>query len=306
MRGIRRLIGGYRGRDLGEFAPAPFVFGAARSGTTLLRLMLDSHPQLAIPPETHFIPHVARKEPSSPSAFLSVVTGSPRWGDWHLDEEELRGSLEALDPFTNGEALRVFYRAYAARFGKPRWGDKTPAYATHLLLIEELLPEAAFVHLIRDPRDVVASVLSADVPWWGTGGAREAAERWRDRVGTARHQGSRCRHYLEARFEELIHHPEQTLRRMCGFVGLPWDPEMLAYTERATDRLSELGSLPYPGGKRMAPGSERRALHSLTTQPPLASRIGTWEKRLSATDVRDIEKVAGDLMTEFGYEPQGA
>src|SRR5438552_14137884 len=108
--------------------PAPFVVGVARSGTTLLRVMLDAHPDLAIPHETHFLPSVlALGSDASRSEVFRVVAGCETWPDLALDAGDYRGAIETIDPFDAGEALRAFYRLYAARFGKTRWGDKTPS-----------------------------------------------------------------------------------------------------------------------------------------------------------------------------------
>src|SRR5919108_2531245 len=146
----------------GELAPAPFIVGATRSGTTLLRLMLDAHPEMAIPSETHFIPDLIkayRLESTSPERLAEVVTSHRRWGDFHLDAAELLERFRAIDPLTPGDAIRAFFELYAEREGKARWGDKTPGYVREMHRIESVLPEARFVHLIRDGRDVALSVL---------------------------------------------------------------------------------------------------------------------------------------------------
>src|SRR6185503_17766190 len=127
-----------RGRRDLERVPAPFVVGVARSGTTLLRLMLDAHPQLTIPPETHFVPklisHCERWMEEGATTgerrdrAFELITTHPRWGDFGLDADALRRHLEAHDRLSPGDAARSFYEAYAEREGKPRWGDKSPPY----------------------------------------------------------------------------------------------------------------------------------------------------------------------------------
>src|SRR3954469_18823941 len=99
-------------RAAAEF-PAPFIVGVARSGTTLLRLMLDAHPDLAIPPETGFIAELQRRfQSGSPSAaeFADVLTSFVTWPDFHLKRETLAAELDALQPFETSEGLRLFYR----------------------------------------------------------------------------------------------------------------------------------------------------------------------------------------------------
>ncbi len=118
-----------------RFDPAPFIFGVPRSGTTLLRMMLDAHPHLAIPPETHFVPEVAAlagSENELRAQLYQVIVGSARWPDFQLEESQFRKRLLALRPLTTASGVRCFYQMYAARFGKPRWGDKTPSYSPTL------------------------------------------------------------------------------------------------------------------------------------------------------------------------------
>ena len=186
--GLRR---GERPVEPGALPPAPFVVGVARSGTTLLRLMLDAHRDLAIPPETHFIPVIAQACDSaatpagmaSPACFLERITTDSRWRDFGIEEAALRRRVAALAPFTLGDGLRAFYELYAARFDKTRWGDKTPRYLVSLPLIHQLLPEVRFVHLIRDGRDVW---LSQQAVSFGLESIETAATAWASRIERAR------------------------------------------------------------------------------------------------------------------------
>ena len=132
-----------------------------RSGTTLLRMMLDAHPQLTMPPETHFVPELidaAQAGDATPESLLATITSQREWGDFGLTEEQLLEGFRAIEPLNAGDALRHFYAAYAERIGKPRFGEKTPLYVKSMRKIEAALPEARFIHLIRDGRDVCLSI----------------------------------------------------------------------------------------------------------------------------------------------------
>ena len=119
-----------------------------------------------------------------------------------------------IDPFTVSDGFRLFYRMYAQRFGKPRGGDKTPMHCRHLRTIERLLPEARFVHIIRDGRDAAVSLRRQ---WFSPGhDIQTQARYWRDNVLLARQQAAGCRHYLELRYEDLVRAPEAALR---GFMN---------------------------------------------------------------------------------------
>ena len=167
--GPRRLFSGRRAGPDPETAPLPFIVGSPRSGTTLLRLMLDAHPLLTIPPETHFLPAVLELTGAGEAlrqAFLRCIVDGPRWNDFHLSEETFERRLQAIEPFDLTHGLHAFYRMYGERQQKPRWGDKTPGYVLHLRRIAGVLPTARFIHLIRDGRDVAASLRKL---WWGPG-----------------------------------------------------------------------------------------------------------------------------------------
>src|SRR5258708_13374116 len=139
-----------------QLDPMPIIVGAPRSGTTLLRLMLDSHPALAIPPETGFLKLAANLKGRDRKlrerfvrALMTYPVEAPCWPDFEISEEALRTALTTITPFSIADGYRAFYRLYAGRFGKSRWGDKTPLYCMDLPTIRKALPDTRFVHIIR-------------------------------------------------------------------------------------------------------------------------------------------------------------
>jgi hypothetical protein len=289
----------------GGTPPSPFVVGVPRSGTTLLRLMLDAHPELAIPPETHFVPAVIRavRRGRTADGVAGVITDHRRWVDFGLDRDELHERIRALGPMYAGAAIRAFYELYAEKQGKPRWGDKTPGYATRMRRIQRALPEARFIHVMRDGRDVVASrarraqrdPLPVDV----------AARRWKRRVLSTRRRAKDIEHYVEVRYEQLVADPEETLRRVCDFVELPFEGAMLDYHERAAERLAEIDrDLPARRGRHELEAGPRIAAHGHAAEPPLPERAGAWREEMGPEDVAVFEAEAGDLLGDLGY-PRG-
>lgn len=284
--------------------PAPFIVGVTRSGTTLLRLMLDAHPDLAIPPETHFVPQLirtARKRGVSCEEVHGVVTGHRQWGDFGLDSGELLRRYCALDQIDPETTMRAFFELYAEREGKPRWGDKTPNYVKRMKQIERWIPEARFVHMIRDGRDAALSrfkrLLKEPPPM------EVVAERWVKKIEGARADGAEVGHYLEVQYEELVRNTEPELRRISEFLELPWDESMLRYYERAEERLAEMArDLPGDEGKPMRPAEHRKEAHVLTSKPPDPSRLARWKEDMDPADNEKFESVAGDLLAELGYE----
>jgi hypothetical protein len=292
-------------------SPAPFVVGVGRSGTTLLRMMLDAHPQLAIPPETHFVNPLIQASGRlrfNPAIACRAIVADQRrrWNDFGLDEDELLARLEAVEPFNTSDALRAFYRLYADKHEKPRWGDKTPDYVRKMKKIQKTLPEARFIHVIRDGRDAGLSQNTRvikrgkePVP------PREMARRWRKRIIKSREDAAAipADEYLEVRYEDLIADTEPVLRRICELVALEYDPVMLTYHERASERLQEMaGALPATRARPEREAGERVAAHEMTTKPPDAGRVAVWKREMTEAENAEFEQVAGYLLDELGYE----
>jgi len=263
--------------------------------------MLDAHPELAIPPETFFVPAAAELSGTGSGlrrAFLRVLTTARTWHDMGIADEELAAALDGLDPFTVSNGLRAFYALYARRHGKSRWGDKTPKYLRRTADIERVLPEAHFIHIIRDGRDVALSVRDA---WVNRSAIPTQARRWRKEVNRARASGRKRAHYHELRYEDLVRDPERELRSICTFCRLAYDDAMLRYHETAEVRLSELGDKALPDGVTLK-REVRLALHERTASPPQPERAGRWRREMSAQEVAEFEAVAGDLLADLGYE----
>jgi hypothetical protein len=264
--------------------PFLFVVGCERSGTTLLRAMLDSHHDLAVPPESYFLIPLMQ-EPFSPEWFLSLLADHRRFARWELPLDDVADSLSKEQPGDLAGAVRVLFKTFAASYGKTRWGDKTPGYVRHIRSVAQLLPEAHFVHIIRDGRDVALSWL--DVPF-GPETITDAASRWRKDVRVGRRAGRRHAddRYLEVRYENLVERPERVLRRICEFAELPFDQGMLDYTARA-DRVIEA---------TLEPESHRRL-----REPPTPG-LRDWRREMADADVRVFGEVAGDMLVKLGYD----
>jgi hypothetical protein len=281
-------------------ALTPFVVGVARSGTTLLRLMLDAHPELAIPHETHFIPAALREPDASRESFFRFLTTFPTWKDLNTPAERFEEELRRVEPFNVPDGLRAFYRLYTEAHGKQRWGDKSPPYNLHIRTIHEALPEARFIHILRDGRDVAVSLR----PLWFSPGEsmEELAAHWVQRITETRRQGQGMPFYLEVRYEDLIAHPVRELQRICRFIDLPYAPEMLAYHQTARLRLAEVETHRDPDGRVVITKEERLHNHRFTSQPPEPSRIGRWRTEMTREMLAAYEEIAGEMLEDLGYK----
>ena len=285
----------------------PIIVGSPRSGTTLLRFMLDAHSDLAIPPETGFL-LVAEKIKGQRDnlrdkffhAIVSYGEPSPSWPDFEISLEDFRAALDRITPFNIADGYRAFYRIYATRRGRQRWGDKTPIYCRHLNAIRHVLPEARFIHLIRDGRD---AALSLRHMWFSPGWEMETqASYWRDCVLAARRAGLGHDDYLEVRYEDLIQNTAKTLHRICDHVALTFEDEMLNYYQRAPERLQEHKGRSLPDGTIVLTQEQRVKQQQRTTEPPDPTCVFGWKRMMDPDERRSFELVAGDLLEELGYE----
>ena len=194
--------------------------------------------------------------------------------------------MDALPDLTPATFLDALYRQYAHQYGAERWGDKSPTYTEHMDLIAEIFPNAQFIHLIRDGRDVALSMIEAyrqdrfyvDVYF--------AARTWKQRIRKAFASASRLGpgRYLELHYEQLTTNPEAELRRICEFLGETYHPAMAEPHFLARQFLRPAG------------------LHAPVRQPPSTMSSGRWRREMSDSDQRLFQTVAGDLLTEVGYE----
>jgi hypothetical protein len=289
-----------------DLAPAPFIVGVPRSGTTLLRLQLDAHPELALPAETGFGGVARRLEGSAVTRdeLLDALTGMPTWVDLAMSRDELGDLLAGVEDGDLTAGLRAFYRGYAAARGKTRYGDKTPGHAADMEVLARVLPEAHFIHIIRDGRDVAASLRG--LPFApGDGGMAAIAAAWRDTIWRARRAAAHLPHYTEVRYEDLVREPERVLRELCDSLALEFAPEMLRAHERAHERLGEMRSATVgpEGLVRLPDGTE---VVARTLRPPQVDRIGRWRHALSDYEVTRFERFAGGALVQNGYPPYEA
>ncbi len=273
-----------------ELSPV-FVVGCPRSGTTLLRNLLNSHPSLAIPWESHFITRLYRAagNPGSPAEAvrLARVILSSWWiARWGLD----------LHPkaFADCESFAALvdrlFSTWAHAKDRPRWGDKTPQYALDVPALLEIFPRAKVLHIIRDGRDVALSWVPKN---FGPGNVVSAAREWKRLVLAAR-GAARClpgSSVLELRYESLLAEPETTMRSVCDFIGEPYHPAVCVPT------------LDFPPIRRRIFGTRTVGQ---SHQPRIVDgNSERWRSRLSVRDRERFEYLAGDLLDTLGYPVEG-
>ena len=232
--------------------------------------MLDAHSDIAVPYESYFPVWFGRRrgryETSDGFAleqFVDDLLAHESFRRWSLADVDVRAALTEARPHSYPDAIRACYALYARTDGKPRYGDKTPVFVSHIPFIATTFPESVFVHIIRDGRTVVLSRAEAA---WGTDRIDFEALLWRSQVTKGRADGLALGsdRYHEVRYEDLVDDPERVAKELCRFVEIDFDPVMLDYHEQATRIVDEQ---PFP--------DEHRNLLATADQRPARLEDGT-------------------------------
>lgn len=258
------------------------IGGCARSGTTLMRVMIDTHPNIYCAPETGLL------------YFRTLTRRRIRKLSWKLDipEEKLKAMARRTDSYF--QFVEALFDHLKKRAGKPRWGDKSPQNVLHLDRIFSHFLEARFIHMIRDGRDVACSLRNFPryrmvdgrrVELGTMNSLDQCVRRWvRDVEAGMRHRGDP--RYMEVRYEDLVESAEETLISVLEFLGEPWDERVTKYYEVGTPDRSDEKMLQNPGA----------------TKPIYRTAYGRWRKEFTEEDKRVFKSIAGDLLITLGYE----
>jgi chorismate mutase-like protein len=308
--------------DLTRTPPGPppvFVGGDNRSGTTLVSVILDSHPELVVGPELDFLqppdlgpylreccrllladdPRVRGRGVTSADptyaagvqfARQAVRCGVPYAVLDRLVVEAMRRTGSDLSSYAERLVLiDGIGNACRAQTGKSRWGIKIQREIARAGHFTARWPGARVVHVVRDGRDVAASQLTGGRPW-GYRDIEEAAAGWADVVDSARRAVPPVS-LFELRYEDLVTEPEPTLRALLAFVGVPWDAAVLRHTD------AEHGLLANPFDHPSAEAVRR---------PINDAAVGRYRRDLSPDDVAAFERIAGETLRRLGYRATAA
>lgn len=255
----------------------------------MLRLMLNRHSALRIPRESWFLIPLIEELPCHGNldsrqrerAFEIIRTHS-RWKDWECEDEVLREAIEESAPADLRGLVDAVFRRCAGLGTARRWGDKTPKYSFYATRIAELFPDAVFIHMVRDARDVYLSMRLAR--WFG-GSARRIGGYWVGTTGSAmklRNLGTK--RYYELHYEKLVRDPRGELEKVCEFLSEDFEPRMLEFYQNA--------------GTETAPWE--KDLHIKTRRPSSPDDLDRWKRELPWWRVMLFEAVARDTMSQIG------
>lgn len=256
-------------------ASRPIIIGGCgRSGTTLMRAMLNAHPAIWIGPE---------------SGILCGARDAQHLAEV-LQLQKSRVTSELRKSCCLGEFVDRLMNAAMIPSRKPRWGEKSPCNVRSLGTIFHFFPNARFIHMIRDGRDVVCSLRTHPKYSWKdgvrvpTGICRpwnECVGRWVTDVsaGIAWRGDPR---YLEQSYEELVAEPEATMRQITSWIGEEWDPRVLDYHASHEERGSDVAN---PGVKA----------------PVYNKAVSRWLSDLPHEARTEFNVDARKLLVQFGY-----
>ncbi len=286
-----------------------FIIGNPRSGTTLLRLMITSHPQILIPPECGFAVWWHNKWQNwdkmnqdidkKIDLFLFDLFESKKIDTWDLSKDDLRRYLIEKSPASYPELISSIYIYYGITIQKdPKlWGDKNNFYLNHIPTIRSMYPNAYFLHIVRDGRDVATSYkklkfarikhqyapqLSDDI--------EQIAIEWKEALEKIHAGLSECsqEHVFEIRYEDLVRYPEKYLNKICSWLGIKYDPDMLKYHILNKEKTLE------PRDFLM--------WKQKTLEKPMPQEIGKHKLELSPDEINEFENKSSKFLKHYGYK----
>ena len=284
-----------------------FLLGNPRSGTTLLRLMLTSHPQIAIPPECGFALWLqpawqswdaqdARK-PERIRQFTEAVCHSRKFETWGMDISCLEKHIQDMAPDTYSALVACVYGAWA-KVHVPDfqcWGDKNNYYIQHIPELLALYPQARMLHIVRDGRDVACSYLELPTQSSSIYAPRlsrdpyQIGQEWQQNVTTVLQQLSRLpeEQKMQVRYEDILESPQTVLTGIAQWLGLGFHPDMLSYHEKNRRQTLE--------------PTEFLEWKARTLEPLDSRRAGRWKHTLSQDDQSKLTQLLAPTLQIFHY-----
>ena len=275
-----------------------FIVGCERSGTTMLRLILCSHKNIAIPPQTKYAKKLYKRRLLFGN--LSKADNRRKLRNWFLNNHNKRTKIIDLDIDKNevqkelqitgntlGAFLSVIPKIYLKKFDKIRWGDKRPYYIKYLPQLFKLFPDAQVIHIIRDGRDVVASLKR--MPWWNKNSI-SAMLNWQEAIhrGVTARRNYSSDQFIEIKYEDIINEPENSIKAVCKFLDEEYSESLLEFHKIAKE------SVP----------SYKMGWHSATKSKINAASIGRWKKELEQWEISLFNNKFKNELELYKYEIQ--
>lgn len=265
------------------------ILGAQRSGTSLLSRMLNQHPEIGVPQESHVYSHfydirhlygdLALRHNQRLLLKDIVSFGDVRLWSPAIDIEDADRNISGPG---FGAVVDAMMTSWASKQGKSCWGEKTPSHIDFVDPILGHFPDIKIVHIVRDPRDVCLSMIRAR---FGPKNHFAAATAWSKYLSKVRDLKERYpkTKIIEVRYEELLGSPKTVLEELCTQLGVDYADTMLQFHDDVH---------PY--------NTDKTNLENLR-RPLMSNNTGKWRREFSERAVATIERIAEESMAEYGY-----
>lgn len=265
-----------------SFAPI-FVVGCARSGTTLVRQILNAHSAIAIMPESSYVSVIVNQNrPFRLDNLLKKITSLPLLGEMGLSEDEFREKASGLASPDHGKLFRLMMEMYGKMHGASLVGEKTPNHLLHMDVLQSYFPDCKFIYIIRDPRAVVSSW--RHVPW-STGSDLHSAGVWFRYERRGGELLKTIKNVYRIKYEALVAEPESQIKLICDFIGVAYEPGMLKFNE-SQQKMVNLDKEPWKKG---------------ISDEIQANSAEKWRTILTQREIAQIEAVTRQGMKRNGY-----
>lgn len=277
-------------QEVKTFQSPAFILGEERSGTTLLASILNRHPDICVTPETHYFQHLSAYPISWnevlldwPHAGEEFLCRLPKWYMLKLSESAIISNISAYNP-SPGDLFYALGEAYCKKLSKSRWIEKTPFNIRHIPKIRELFPNAKFLYIIRDGRDVALSLCEVD--WlWQTKSYTKNLLQWVESSRLSKKYLIPDPLTYHICYEELISNPEVIMQRVCEFLGLEYNNSILT-PDGSEDSLIEPSTT--------CKDNNRKEI--------ISNNSFKWKSKLSNGQTCLASMLAGEELEHWGYE----
>ena len=278
--------------------PFFFIIGRPRSGTTLLRTLLDAHPNVIIPHESPVILNLFNKykkkiiwSEKDFHRFFEDVKSQHIFGIWNIDQKKLLSSLlECKGKNTFQNMIRLLYAGFISVYKKKEpqiMGDKNPVYSYNFKRLFPVFPEARFIHLTRDYRDQIVSMKKMD---FEMPDPALVAYRWKLSVKEVSAFSMKYPdRFYTLKYEDLVTNPELKMRDVCGFLGIDYAEEMLDF--HRVENVNEF-----------LPEEAMNKFHANLLKPISSEKINGWKSALSHNEIKIADYVVGNCAEKAGYQ----
>jgi len=265
-----------------------FIVGVQRSGSTLLRLILNAHSQIAIPEEARFLTPILKKkyiyqpfQGKQLKLLVEYLTKVPHFKLWNYDASLFIENLKKKKKITLREFIEELYSSYCKYEGKQLWGDKS-LFFNWIDILYTLFPEAKFIHIVRDGRDVFNSWRKID-PLMNN--VAVAALDWSFKLSRIERSFSKLpkSNYMTLRYEDLLSEPEESVKSICNFIGVSYEPAMLEFYKTSHYYIGEHHS-------------------ELIFGPLKKDNCYKWKKTLTKREINIYTFLAKNTLNKYGYE----